>query len=690
MVKGRARGVRYIPVALLLLAFVLAGCFGPSTPTPTTGTLVVTSEPAGAQVFLDDEDTGKTTNAELKDVAAGNRKVTVVLDGYESQTKQVAVTAGKTGSVDFDLVPIDVSPASASIVGTVTGLNGPLTGATVMVFDGEGEVAGATRTGEGGEYRVSVLAGTYEISVSAKYYFDESEFVTVGPGEEQDVSFDLDHIGMAEVSGYVSENRGGRRLSGVTVTAYEVDTGGAVASATTDGSGFYFLEIPIGTYDIVTDKEGQAQGKRQGLTLDIGDQATANLMAKPLRDPSIASAVAPDLIVLLEDEFGDFVPFEAGVVVDPSVTTEGLVEVLSDFDVYRIKVWVGHEDDEPDFETGILRDELFFALGDLLPPFGFLFDLVGETELIVAAYDYHNNWTEVRIPFVYEVGEPSVEVGPIDGLDLIAFTYGHDLGLYLKEREQLFASFGIAEDPTLFDLGDGTMLDLSRLDKDVTMYTVLRWAESFYEEDGELYLAEGYEIERSFHRNGPWKRIARVGYFFGQPYVDTSPELEAGKPVYYRVRAVGPNGETGPWSVPLSVTPLDRFEINLVGPADDATDVSLTPTLRWEHTEIGADEYMFDVYVAAVTGDPDGISGYYMWYFEDAVDITEVDYNDDGSGTELLPAHTYMWNVVDGRAFAYYRDNSMAVAFPGTGLAANDGYAGAANGAFLFTTTHEQ
>lgn len=599
---------RLAPVLLVVLAVLLAGCFGP--PQTGLGTLVVESNPPGATVLLNGEDTGHRTPATLEKVRAGTHTVTVRLDGLEPQTERVSVRRGQTTVVQF---------------------------------------------------------------------FFETEVPPAQPDQ-------------AVVTGMVSENLGGRNVPGATVTAYEAGTDTAVKNTITDAQGRYVLTLPAGTYDIVVDKPGHAQGKRQSLTVDEGDVVTANLIAKEFRDPSAGEPLAPTIHVFIEDEGGGRVPFEAGMFVPFADLTVGVVEVDAAFDMYRIQVRIGHRDYAADYQAGILRPSLVFGLGDLLPGYDLTFDAPGDTSLIVTAYDYHNNWTELVIPFAYEVAQPGpgvepVELGEVRGLEVHAVTYGTDLGLYQREREWLYASFGLPGDPSIQDLGDGLYVDLSRLDKDVTMYVALWWNPVYYEQDDETYEAPGYEIQRSFAAPGRWESIAKVGNLFGQPYLDMSPELRPGQRVYYRVRAIGPHGEPGPWSEPVYTIPLDRLEVNLVSPAHNATNVPLQPTLKWTHTDVGADVYVFHGFVAGVTGVPDGEFGFYAWYFEDLVNQTEVLYNFDGTGVPLRPATVYQWNVVDVMASAVYGPRSSAVAFAGSGLAEENGYGGAANGEFIFMTT---
>lgn len=588
-------------IVVVTLALLLSGCLNI---TGGYGSIAVDSEPPGARIFLDGKDTGKVTPAELKNVPVGKHEVTLEAEGYESQTKSVAVTRNKTVPLVFELEKVeDPNPDP-------------------------------------------------------------------DPDPEPEPEPDPNH---ARVDGYVSENLGGRRLPGATVKAYEAGTQIEVASTVTDEQGYYKLHIPAGTYDIVSDKAAHAQAKRQSLVVGVADEARVNLISKKIDDPAKGAAAPTIHVSLLTIENGEEVaiPFEPGTVIEQGVLEIGIIEIEAEYDVFRTQVWIGHRDITPNWSASLLTDSLVFGLWDG-------FDAPGDTELVIAAYDWQNNWTELRIPFTYAVGEPKVELLPVDLLDLTAVTYGHDLKLFRARRADVYDQLGLPGNPDLYELSDGTVIDLSRFDKDVTMYVLVDWSP--------VPGAVGYEIERASHRNGPWQRIALVGPSFQKPYIDLGPELAPGKAVWYRVRAVGPNGEKGGWSAPLSVTPLDRFEIRLTEPADDATNVSLTPTFRWTYTDVGADQYTFDIFVAGVTGMPGGVVDYYAWYYEDLENVTEVEYNFDGSGLDLLPSKTYQWNVIEGEAVAFYRPNSRAIAFPWTGPAEDEGYAGAANGAFLFTT----
>lgn len=72
---------------------------------PLTGSLSVTSEPLGAQVFIDGEDSGQTTEAFLEDVIIGDHTVSVRLNGYAEARETVTVSEGENTDVSFTLTP---------------------------------------------------------------------------------------------------------------------------------------------------------------------------------------------------------------------------------------------------------------------------------------------------------------------------------------------------------------------------------------------------------------------------------------------------------------------------------------------------------------------------------------------------------------------------------------------------------
>ena len=70
-----------------------------------TGTLSVNTEPAGAQVFIDDILRG-TTPATVMDLPAGSHTLRLEREGYSPMTMPVQITGGQTNTLSTSLLPV--------------------------------------------------------------------------------------------------------------------------------------------------------------------------------------------------------------------------------------------------------------------------------------------------------------------------------------------------------------------------------------------------------------------------------------------------------------------------------------------------------------------------------------------------------------------------------------------------------
>jgi PEGA domain len=90
---------KYIYLVLLLfLGLLISACDNTSTGPitgPTSGTIIVESEPTGAQIFLDNtsSSTGKVTNDSLTNVTFGDHFITLKLNGYRDTTVSTAISS---------------------------------------------------------------------------------------------------------------------------------------------------------------------------------------------------------------------------------------------------------------------------------------------------------------------------------------------------------------------------------------------------------------------------------------------------------------------------------------------------------------------------------------------------------------------------------------------------------------------
>lgn len=91
---------------------------GVTPPGPTTGSISVNSTPAGAKIYLDGTDTGKTTNTTLTNQSPGSHIVKLVKEGYKNVEQSISVTAGQTASLNISLSQHTItvtSPTSSTI-----------------------------------------------------------------------------------------------------------------------------------------------------------------------------------------------------------------------------------------------------------------------------------------------------------------------------------------------------------------------------------------------------------------------------------------------------------------------------------------------------------------------------------------------------------------------------------------------
>jgi hypothetical protein len=86
-----------IPI-LLFISLMFYSCNDTTTnpETPTTGSVYITSVPAGAQIWLNGVNQIKVTPDSLKNLTAGSFQITLKLTGYKDTTFSVDVTANQT------------------------------------------------------------------------------------------------------------------------------------------------------------------------------------------------------------------------------------------------------------------------------------------------------------------------------------------------------------------------------------------------------------------------------------------------------------------------------------------------------------------------------------------------------------------------------------------------------------------
>lgn len=156
-----------------------------------TGSIRVSSNPSGARIFIDDDDTGSITNATIDELETGSYPVSVFLEGYaEPDEEYVTVLHDQVAEVHFDLMPdlgsldISTSPPGARVV-----LDGEDTGrVTPVLLEG-------------------LASGSHTVMVELEGFEPADDDVEIFAGETSDIHFDLFPMDDSEQeSGYAGQS----------------------------------------------------------------------------------------------------------------------------------------------------------------------------------------------------------------------------------------------------------------------------------------------------------------------------------------------------------------------------------------------------------------------------------------------------------------------------------------------------
>jgi PKD repeat protein len=143
----------------------------PTTPpSPSFGSIAVTSIPPGSSVILDGRKVGATP-AIIPDVVPGNHDLVISLQGYTSWSQVVSVGSGQTAAVNADLVLTGENPAG---IGSLAVTSDP-PGAEVYIDDGFKGVSPVTIAG--------LSEGNHTVSVQLQGYENMSETITITAGQ---------------------------------------------------------------------------------------------------------------------------------------------------------------------------------------------------------------------------------------------------------------------------------------------------------------------------------------------------------------------------------------------------------------------------------------------------------------------------------------------------------------------------
>ncbi|MBB6098940.1 uncharacterized protein YdeI (BOF family) [Deinobacterium chartae] len=440
------------------------------------------------------------------------------------------------------------------------------------------------------------------------------------------------------LQGSVSIARAGAAVAGATVAVE-----GTTITTTTDDAGRFTLEVPVDKRVLTITKEGYASTRVENVT-NTGE-ALEEILQRSF-DPQLPST-PPTVTTTLQDGTsvaGDLKfkfttqtarpevngPLSAIVSIDRAYGNSGYLGAGS---VRKIVQPTGD-------------DEVTFAAQELA-------GYTGDVRVHIQVYDFNGNRTHlIRTVKLSDVAGKTV--GAPQEVTATAITFG-STGVF----GALSVSPKVASELKAFARGgglnalraSGVFSQAAAGSKDVLQPqaapsgTVL-WTDVAFSYSGET--PTRFELWRSFDgMNFERVRSAAPGSIVVNAaegeYVfrDTSSRLRPGVETHYKVRAVGSNTAD---SEVDSVTPLDRYQVTPLTPADRAVDVSVDPVFRWSVQ--GASDHQLAYVLVFDRVQAEGSS---IQWIGKATDTNVLKYNADGSagaGRETLqPYHAYDWQL---------------------------------------------
>ena len=183
-----------------------------------TGSVIISSVPAGAQVVVDGKSNQGYSTPEVIPLAPGPHTLTLTKDGYSPASRPVQITAGAQSKVT---VQLELPSALLTVQSNPT--------SAYILIDG-------VSTGHVTPSQVNVSPGSHTLTLRKMGYVDSSDSVSLKPGDQQSRSLTLLEAGStSEIR--VAQNNGVRKLFGnkVSGTRLSVHTNPAGATVVING-----------------------------------------------------------------------------------------------------------------------------------------------------------------------------------------------------------------------------------------------------------------------------------------------------------------------------------------------------------------------------------------------------------------------------------------------------------------------
>ena len=227
------------------------------------------------------------------EIVSGTYNVTAEMAPYYNSTTEYDFVIPKniTKSLNFALERKPTGWIDGYVTDSETGE--AIVDATVTAVSADAYPYSNT-TGANGYYKLKVVAsidaGTYNVTAEmALNYESKTEYlIVVSKDSTTTLNFTLDPLAKGWIDGYVTDSETGEAIVDATVTAVSADA--FSYSNTTDGTGYYEIELPSNrTYDVTASAPDYFSEEKTGIAVEPGTTTVNFTLTHKKHDVSVVS-----------------------------------------------------------------------------------------------------------------------------------------------------------------------------------------------------------------------------------------------------------------------------------------------------------------------------------------------------------------------------------------------------------------
>lgn len=215
-----------IPVLLGVVGVAVVAYLLFKKKSPKTGSISVNSNPSGAAIWLDNANTGKTTNTTLSNIAPGSHTVKLVLAGYQDFSQPITVERGKVAQVNATLTSVPSILTSSDNVQVPEGQQAVF---NIRLSEKPPSNVTLTISWESGDADITIVSGSSLLFTPTNG--TDNQVVTLAAASDEDAE-----NGTAVIRIHAEGNTG---IQDKTITAVEQDVGSQGALTVTPADKFF-------------------------------------------------------------------------------------------------------------------------------------------------------------------------------------------------------------------------------------------------------------------------------------------------------------------------------------------------------------------------------------------------------------------------------------------------------------------